>query len=63
MRGLVFLALFFVNTAISEPKHFKSFDGNYTLEFGFSDAIDSFKVDTSPYNNFDISIYRNIDID
>lgn len=59
MRGLVLLALFFVNTAISEPKHFKSFDGNYTLEFGFSDEIDSFKVDPSPYNNFDISIENN----
>lgn len=60
MRGLVFLALLFINTAISEPKHFKSFDGNYTLEFGLSDEIDSFIIDTSPKNNFDISIENNI---
>ena len=54
---LSLLALLSVNTVISDPEHFKSFDGNYTLEFGYSAVFDSFKID--PMNIFEISIENN----
>ena len=61
MRSYILLTLLFVfaNTAISEPKHFKSFDGDYTLEFGYSAEINSFKVDPYPAHKLDISIENN----
>lgn len=59
MKRGVLLAILFSNIATGDPEHYRSYDGNYTLEFGYSSEMNVYKVDKHPSNMANVSIKNN----